>query len=119
MVRVELGPNGEFNTTEFGSVKDPAQFKALYAYSPYHNVIPATAYPGVLLTTGEHDGRVDPMHSRKFAAALQEATASGFPVLLRVSGGGHGMGRSRNERIEEDADIVTFLYDQLGMAWPN
>jgi prolyl oligopeptidase len=119
MVRVELGPNGEFNTTEFGSVKDPAQFKALYAYSPYHNVIPATAYPGVLLTAGENDGRVDPMHSRKFAAALQEATASGFPVLLRINAGGHGMGRSRNERIEEDADILTFLFDQLGVTWPK
>jgi prolyl oligopeptidase len=118
-VRAELGPNGEYNTTEFGSVKDPAQFKALYAYSPYHNVILDTAYPGVLLTAGENDGRVDPMHSRKFAAALQNATASGFPVLLRINTGGHGMGRSRNERIEEDTDILTFLYDQLGMAWPK
>ena len=119
MVRVELGPNGEFNTTEFGSVKDPAQFKALFAYSPYHNVILDTPIRRVLLTAGENDGRVDPMHSRKFAAALQEATASGFPILLRVNEGGHGMGSSRNQRIEEDTDILTFLFDQLGVAWPK
>jgi prolyl oligopeptidase len=117
MLRVELGANGEFNTTEFGSVKDADQFKALYAYSPYHHVTPGTRYPAVLLTTGEYDGRVDPLHSRKFAAALQAATASQWPVLLRVNSAGHGMGSSRNERIDEDADILTFLYEQLGVTW--
>jgi prolyl oligopeptidase len=117
MLRVELGANGEFNTTEFGSVKNPEQFKSLYAYSPYHHVTPGTRYPAVLLTTGEYDGRVDPLHSRKFAAALQAATASQLPVLLRVNASGHGMGSSRNERIEEDADILAFLYDQLGVTW--
>ncbi len=117
MLRVELGANGEFNTTEFGSVKDKAQFDALYAYSPYHHVTPGTRYPAVLLTTGENDGRVEPLHSRKFAAALQAATASGVPVLLRINTSGHGMGSSRSERIEEDADILAFLYDQLGMTW--
>jgi prolyl oligopeptidase len=117
MLRVELGANGEFNTTEFGSVKDAAQFKALYAYSPYHHVTPGTRYPAVLLTTGEFDGRVDPMHSRKFAALLQAATGSQLPVLLRVNSAGHGMGSSRNERIDEDADILAFLYEQLGVTW--
>jgi prolyl oligopeptidase len=117
MLRAELAPNGEFNVTEFGTVKDPQQFKALYAYSPYHHVRPGTRYPAVLMTTGENDGRVDPMQSRKFAAALQAATASRLPVLLRTNASGHGQGRSRNERIEEDADILAFLYDQLGVTW--
>jgi prolyl oligopeptidase len=117
MLRVELGANGEFNTTEFGSVKDPQQFKALYAYSPYHHVTPGTRYPAIFLTTGENDGRVDASQSRKFAAAMQAASTSGLPVLLRTTTSGHGMGSSRNERIEEDADLLTFLYDQLGMTW--
>jgi prolyl oligopeptidase len=116
MLRVELAPNGAFNTTEFGTVKDPEQFKALYSYSPFHHVMANVRYPAVLLTTGDNDGRVDPMQSRKFAAALQAATASGLPVLLRTSASGHGQGRSRDERVEEDSDILAFLYDQLGMT---
>jgi prolyl oligopeptidase len=119
MLRVELGANGEFNTTEFGSVKDPAQFKALYAYSPYHHVIPETGYPAVFMTTGEFDGRVEALHSRKFTAALQAATSSGLPVLLRTNQSGHGMGSSRNERIDEDADILAFFYDQLGVKFSD
>lgn len=99
MVRVELDPNGSFNTTEFGTVKDPAQFKALYAYSPYHHVRRGAPYPAVLLMTGANDGRVNPLHSRKFAAALQ-AAGSGGPVLLRTSDkSGHGIGSSLDERI--------------------
>jgi prolyl oligopeptidase len=117
MLRAELAPNGAFNVTEFGTVQDPAQFKALLAYSPYHHVVPGTGYPAVLLTTGENDGRVDPMQSRKFAAALEAASASGLPVLLRTNAAGHGMGSSRNERIEEDAGILAFLYEQLGVTW--
>ncbi len=117
MLRSELAPNGAFNVTEFGTVKDPADFNALLAYSPYHHVVPGTRYPAVLMTTGENDGRVDPMQSRKFAAALEAASASGLPVLLRVNAAGHGMGSSRNERIDEDGDILAFLYDQLGVSW--
>jgi prolyl oligopeptidase len=119
MLRVELAPNGAFNVTEFGSVKDPEQFKALYTYSPFHRVVTNARYPAVLMTTGENDGRVDPMQSRKFTAALQAATGSGLPVLLRASASGHGQGRSRNERVEEDSDILAFLYDQLGMTLPD
>jgi prolyl oligopeptidase len=117
MLRVELAPNGAFNVTEFGTVKDAEQFKALHAYSPYHHVVAGARYPAMLLTTGENDGRVDPLQSRKFAAAMQAATGSGLPVLLRTSGAGHGQGSSRSERIDEDADIVAFLYDQLGVIW--
>ncbi|HEX9185695.1 MAG TPA: prolyl oligopeptidase family serine peptidase, partial [Vicinamibacteria bacterium] len=71
MLRVELSPNGAFNVPEFGTVKDPDQFRALLAYSPYHHVVDGTAYPPVLLATGANDPRVDPMHSRKMAARLQ------------------------------------------------
>jgi prolyl oligopeptidase len=117
MLRVELTPNGSFNVTEFGSVKDKAQFDALYAYSPYHRVKDGTAYPAVLFTTGENDGRVEPYNSRKMAARLQAATSSGKPVLLRISmNTGHGMGTSANTRVEEDADTYAFLMGQLGMT---
>ncbi len=118
MVRVELDPNGSFNTTEFGTVKNLAQFKALYAYSPYHHVKAGTPYPAVLMLTGATDGRVNPMHSRKFTAALQAATTSHRPVLLRTSmNSGHGIGSSLSERIAEQADELSFLFNQLGMHW--
>ena len=86
MLRVELTPNGQFNVTEFGTVKDPDQFKALMAYSPYHHVKDGTRYPAVLLTSGANDPRVDPYHARKMTARLQAATGSGLEVLLRASG---------------------------------
>ena len=115
MVRVENDPNGAFNVSEFGSVKDPEQFKVLYGYSPYHHVVPGTDYPAVLLMTGATDGRVNPMHSRKFAAALQAATLSGLPILLRTSAtSGHGIGSSLDERIGERTDMLVFLFDQMG-----
>ena len=118
MVRVELDPNGSFNTTEFGTVKNADEFKALYAYSPYHHVVAKTAYPAVLMTTGATDGRVNPMHSRKFTAALQAASTSGLPVLLRTNmHAGHGIGSSLSDRIAEQTDILSFLFDQLGMEW--
>ena len=116
LLRVELTPNGAFNVTEFGSVKDAAQFKALHAYSPLHHVQDGTAYPAVLLTTGEHDGRVDPWMSYKMAARLQAANPAGRPVLLRVaSDAGHGFGTSLASAIEQDADVFAFLFAQLGM----
>lgn len=117
MVRTELDPNGVFNITEYGTVKNQDQFKALYAYSPYHHLVAGSRYPAALLTTGDNDNRVDPLQSRKFTAALQAATSSGLPVLLRTNAFGHGMGSSKSATEEEDADIVAFLYDQLGMTW--
>ena len=119
MLRVESHPNGEFNTTEFGSVKDPAQFKALSAFSPLLQVRNGVAYPAVLLTTGETDGRVAPWQSRKMAARLQAATSSKYPVLLRTEAtAGHGVGTSLATRIEEQADTFAFLVDQLGIKGP-
>lgn len=119
MIRSELDPNGAFNVSEYGSVKDPAQFKALRSYSPYHHVKPNTPYPAVLFMTGATDGRVNPMQSRKMAAALQAATSSGQPILLRTSkDSGHGHGSSLDQRIAELTDEVTFLFDQLGVSYP-
>jgi prolyl oligopeptidase len=116
MLRVELDPNGAFNTTEFGSVKDGDQFKALYAYSPYLHVTNGVAYPAVLFPCGENDGRVNPAHSRKMTARLQAASGSGLPVLLRVTAtAGHGMGSSLKDRVAEQADIHAFLFQELGV----
>jgi prolyl oligopeptidase len=117
MLRVELDPNGAFNTTEFGSVKVPDEYRALLAYSPYHHIMAGAPYPAMLLLTGANDGRVNPMQSRKFAAALQSASGSGLPILLRTSANsGHGAGTTLNERIAEQTDELTFLFDQLGMS---
>ncbi|MCB1224978.1 MAG: S9 family peptidase [Verrucomicrobiales bacterium] len=117
MLRVELDPNGAFNVTEFGSVTDPDQFRALRAYSPYHHVTDGTAYPAVFFLAGETDGRVNPAHSRKMTARLQAASASPAPVLLRLSSAsGHGMGTALSERIAQHADVLAFLFDQLGMT---
>ena len=118
MLRVELDPNGAFNVTEYGTVKDPEQFKALYAYSPYHHVKEGTAYPAILMSTGENDHRVNPMQSRKMIARLQAADSSGGPILLRTSSSaGHGIGTSLDEAIEQNADILSFLFDQLGTPY--
>jgi prolyl oligopeptidase len=115
MLRVELDPNGAFNVTEFGSVKEPDQFRALHAYSPYHHAV-AAPYPAILFMTGANDGRVNPMQSRKMTAAVQAATTSGQPVFLRTSAdSGHGHGSALSVRIDQYADYLSFLFDQLGM----
>jgi prolyl oligopeptidase len=116
MLRSELTPNGVFNIPEYGSVKDPAQFRALYAYSPYHNVRQGTAYPPTLFLTGANDPRVDPMHSRKMAARLEEATSSEAPILLRTSSDtGHGAGTPLDAQIEEYVDVYSFIFAELGV----
>jgi prolyl oligopeptidase len=117
MLRVELSPNGAFNVTEFGTVKDRAQFQALHAYSPYHHVTDGTAYPAVLMLTGENDPRVDPMQSRKMTARLQRATSSKAPILLRTSSdSGHGGDSSLSHEIAELTDAYAFLMAQLGVT---
>ncbi|PYK22503.1 MAG: S9 family peptidase [Verrucomicrobia bacterium] len=117
MLRVELAPNGAFNVTEFGTVQNPEQFKALYAYSPYHHVVDGTKYPAVLMMTGANDGRVAPYHSRKMTARLIAANKSENPILLRTSSSaGHGIGTALSERIKQVADIYAFLFAQLGMT---
>jgi len=101
---------------EYGSADDPDQFPSLYAYSPYHHVEDGTSYPAILLTTGESDSRVDPSHARKMAARLQAANASPYPILLRVeTRAGHGAGKPLTKLIEEQTDIWSFIFWQLGV----
>ena len=117
-LRSELSPNGEFNITEFGTVKNEAHFNALHAYSPYHRVQDGVEYPPVLFLTGANDPRVEPMQSRKMTARLQAATASKEPILLRSSAGtGHGGDTALSEQIEETVDVYAFLFDQLGLPF--
>ncbi|MEP6863278.1 MAG: alpha/beta fold hydrolase [Deltaproteobacteria bacterium] len=114
MVRNELTPNGAFNTSEYGSVAEPDQFKALYAYSPYHHVGRGIAYPAILMHTGANDGRVAPYHSRKMIAALQAANSGDAPILLHTSEtAGHGMGTNMTERIDTLATELAFFRWQL------
>jgi prolyl oligopeptidase len=118
MIRVELSPNGNFNVPEYGTVKNPEQFKALHAYSPYHNVQDGTAYPAVLFMTGANDPRVDPLQSRKMTARLQAASSSNNPILLRTSSTtGHGGGTPLDERIKESVDKYIFLFHQLNAKY--
>jgi prolyl oligopeptidase len=96
--------------SDYGSADDPDQFKTLYAYSPYHNLLPGTHYPATLITTADHDDRVVPGHSFKFAAALQACQAGDAPVLIRIqTKAGHGFGKPTSILIEEQADIWAFL----------
>jgi len=117
MLRSEaITANAVFNITEYGTVKDPAQFKALHAYSPYQHVVDGTAYPGVLFLTGANDPRVNPANSRKMTARLQAASSSKAPMLLRTSSStGHGIDSGLDEQVEEGADVWAFLFDQLGL----
>jgi prolyl oligopeptidase len=118
MLRTELDPNGQFNVTEYGSVQDPDQFKALHAYSPYHQVRPGTPYPAMLFLSGENDGRVNPSHSRKMVARLQSATSSKWPILLRTSANsGHGFGTPLGEHLEQVADVYAFLFSFLDVEF--
>ncbi len=119
MMRIELDPNGAFNVTEFGSVKDPDQFQAMLAYSPYQHVRDGERYPAVFMATGTHDGRVNPAQSRKMIARLQAATVSGRPIYLSISDkAGHGIGSALSVRVDQQSDTMAFLFDQLGMTLP-
>jgi prolyl oligopeptidase len=116
MLRVELSPNGAFNVTEFGTVTNPDHFRALYAYSPYHNVREGTAYPATMFLTGANDPRVEPWHSRKMVARLQAANGAATPILLRTSDStGHGGDTALSERIAEWTDVYAFLFHHLGV----
>ncbi|MGD9637311.1 MAG: prolyl oligopeptidase family protein, partial [Pirellulales bacterium] len=116
MLRSELSPNGEFNITEFGTVKDLDQFRAFQAYSPYEHVKQGVDYPAVLMLTGANDPRVEPMQSRKMIAKLQAATGSDVPILLRTSDStGHGQGTPLADLINETVDAYAFIFDQLGI----
>jgi prolyl oligopeptidase len=105
-------------TDEYGDPDIAEEFAWLHAYSPYHRVVPGTAYPAVLFTTAEGDSRVDPMHARKMAALLtaESGSQSEHPVLLLQAGrAGHGVGKPASMRVREGADVLTFLSWQLGV----
>ncbi len=103
--------------SDYGSPDDPEQFKVLRAYSPLHNVRPGTVYPATLVTTADHDDRVVPGHSFKFAAALQAAQAGAAPVLIRIQAeAGHGPGKPISMEIAERADMLAFLVQTCGIA---
>jgi prolyl oligopeptidase len=114
-LRSEFWPNGLFNITEYGSVKDPVQLKAILAYSPYENVIDGTKYPAILMTAGLNDGRVAPWHSFKFTARLQAAAAPGNPILLRINSFGHGHGNSVDQEVARQTDVFSFFAYELGV----
>jgi prolyl oligopeptidase len=113
--RMEFTPNGPPNIAEFGSVTDPDGFKGLFAMDAYQHVKDGTAYPGILLTAGINDPRVDPSQPAKMTARLQAATSSKKPVLLRVDyDAGHGMGSTRAQHDLEYSDEMSFLLWQFG-----
>jgi len=116
MLRYQHFTAGHFWRGEYGTVDDAEQFKALIAYSPYHNIKPGQKYPATMVTTADTDDRVVPMHSFKFGAALQLAQAGDEPILLRIeSKAGHGAGTPTTKRIEAAADRLAFLWQNLGM----
>src|SRR2546425_173717 len=105
--------------TEYGSADSAQQFPYLSKYSPYHNLRPGTRYPATLITTADHDDRVVPGHSFKFAAALQAAQAGAVPVLIEIeTKAGHGAGKPTSKLIEEQADRWAFLVKVLGITAP-
>lgn len=104
-------------TSDFGDPDDPEQYRWVRAYSPLHNLRPGTHYPATLIMTGDHDDRVVPGHSFKFAAALQAAQGGDEPILIRVeTSAGHGMGKPTAKMIAERTDVLAFLEQALGVA---
>lgn len=104
-------------TSDYGSPDDPAMFKVLRAYSPYHNIVPGTHYPAVMVLTSDHDDRVVPSHSFKYGAALQAAQGGNRPILIRIeTKAGHGAGKPTSKLIEEAADRWAFLKANLDFS---
>ncbi len=116
MLRFQKFTIGWAWVSDYGSSDNPEEFKALYAYSPLHNIKPGAEYPPTLVTTADHDDRVWPGHSFKYAAALQEAQAGAAPILIRIeTKAGHGAGKPTSKIIEEIADRWAFLVRVLEM----
>ena len=116
MVRYHLFGSGRTWISEYGSAEDPSQFRALHAYSPYHRVRAGVAYPSLLMLTADSDDRVDPLHARKFAAAILDARSNDARTLVRVeTNAGHGGGDMLKKAVERDTDLYAFLFEELGM----
>jgi len=119
MLRFQKFTIGWAWTSDFGSSDNPGEFKTLYAYSPLHNLRPGTNYPATLIATSDHDDRVVPGHSFKFAAAMQADQAAPAPVLIRIeTKAGHGAGKPISKRIDETADAWAFIARNLNMSVP-
>jgi prolyl oligopeptidase len=117
MLRFETTMNGPPNVPEFGTIAKADEFQSLLAMSTLHQIKDGTKYPGILLTHGANDPRVEPWISAKTTARFQAASASGKPVLFRVDyHAGHGIGSTRQQRLEELADVWSFLLWQFGDA---
>jgi prolyl oligopeptidase len=117
MLRYHQFTIGRYWSSDYGLSENEDEFKCLYKYSPLHNVRKA-AYPATLITTGDHDDRVVPAHSFKFAATLQENHTGTNPVLIRIDkNAGHGAGKPTDKQIEEFADIWAFTFYNLGMTY--
>jgi prolyl oligopeptidase len=119
MLRYHLFTIGWAWKSDFGDPDNPEQFRWVRSYSPLHNIVPGNQYPATLVTTGDHDDRVVPGHSFKFAAALQAAQAdsSTAPVLIRIeTSAGHGHGKPTSKAIAERTDVLAFLDEVLGLA---
>jgi len=115
MLRSEYGPNGKNLTREFGTVSNPDEFQYLLEMDAYNKVQKGVKYPAVFLTAGLNDSRVPAWHAGKFAAKLQESTASDNPILLFVDEkGGHGLTGSKDKKNEELANILSFAFWQTG-----
>src|SRR6266496_415913 len=105
-------------TSDYGSPENPDEFTALRAYSPLHNLKPGVKYPATLITTADHDDRVVPAHSFKYAATLQADNAGDNPALIRIeTKAGHGGGMPTSKRIAQAADIWSFVMYNLGMNY--
>ena len=116
MLRFHKFTRGWAWTSDYGSPDQPEEFRALLAYSPYHNLKPGVKYPATMVTTADHDDRVVPAHSFKFAARLQQCQAGPAPTLIRIeTKAGHGAGKPTRKLIEEAADRFAFLVRELGM----
>src|SRR5262245_24187775 len=116
MLRFHKFTAGRYWVDDYGSSDDPEEFKALFKYSPYHNLKEGAKYPATLVTTADTDDRVVPAHSFKFTARLQHCQAGSAPVLARIeTRGGHGAGRPTSKIIEEVADQWAFLVKNLRM----
>ncbi len=119
MLRFQKFTVGWAWTSDYGSSENPEEFKVLYKYSPLHNIKPGTKYPPTLITTADHDDRVFPGHSFKFAATLQAAQAGDAPILIRIeTRAGHGAGKPTTKVIEDQTDQWSFLVKSLGMKIP-
>jgi prolyl oligopeptidase len=117
MLRFHRFTIGRAWTSDYGSAENPEEFAAIYKYSPLHNIKKGTKYPAVMVTTADHDDRVVPAHSFKYAATLQEMQSGDAPVLIRIeTKAGHGAGKPTAKIIEEQADIYGFLMKNLGMS---